>query len=260
MDEKTNRFPFLGLYTLVIREQKRFTSVWTQTILAPIITAILFLIVFSIILANRKIQVSEFNYTLFIAPGILTLIVMQNAFANTSSSLLISKVQGNIIDTLVAPLSPLEVVVGYMLGGILRGLFVSFAIIVIIFPVIQLNPEYPLIMIGFIIVASAKLSLLGILAGIVSEKFDHMQAIINFAITPLTFLSGTFYSINSLPSVLNSIISYNPIFLLIDGVRYGCIGYSESSPLRSLFFCAIICFVLLYLCTYWFRIGYKLKQ
>ena len=260
MGAKTKKINILGLYTLIVREQKRFTSVWTQTILAPIVTSVLFLTVFSFVLANRKILIGEFEYTLFIAPGILTMTVMQNSFANTSSSLLISKMQGNIVDTLLAPLRPAEVVIGYMIGGMLRGSIVSFVVILVIFPTIGLYPKYPLILIGFILVASAKLSLLGIIAGIFSQKFDHMQALVNFVILPLSFLSGTFYSLSTLPPVLAQITSYNPIFFLIDGVRYGCLGYSEGHPFNSFIWSVAICFILFYLCTYWVFIGYRLKQ
>ena len=251
---------FLGLYTLILREQKRFTAVWTQTILAPIVTSILFLTVFSFVLANRKIQIEEFDYTFFIAPGILTMSVMQNSFANTSSSLIISKVQGNIVDTLLAPLRPIEIVIGYMIGGILRGCIVSLAVILVIFPAIGLYPKYPLILLAFILVACAKLSLLGIVAGIFSQKFDHMQALVNFVVTPLSFLSGTFYSLSALPPILAQITSYNPVFFLIDGVRYGCLGYSESNPVNGFIWSVLICLTLIYLCTYWVSIGYKLKQ
>jgi ABC-2 type transport system permease protein len=251
---------FLGLYTLILREQKRFTTVWTQTILAPIVTSILFLTVFSFVLANRKIQIEEFDYTFFIAPGILTMSVMQNSFANTSSSLLISKVQGNIVDTLLAPLRPIEIVIGYMIGGILRGCIVSLAVILVIFPVIGLYPKYPFILLAFILVACAKLSLLGIVAGIFSQKFDHMQALVNFVVTPLSFLSGTFYSLSALPPILAQITSYNPVFFLIDGVRYGCLGYSEGNPVNGFIWSVLICLTLIYLCTYWVSVGYKLKQ
>jgi ABC-2 type transport system permease protein len=228
--------------------------------LAPIVTSILFLTVFSFVLANRKIQIEEFDYTFFIAPGILTMSVMQNSFANTSSSLLISKVQGNIVDTLLAPLRPIEIVIGYMIGGILRGCIVSLAVILVIFPAIGLYPKYPLILLAFILVACAKLSLLGIVAGIFSQKFDHMQALVNFVVTPLSFLSGTFYSLSALPPILAQITSYNPVFFLIDGVRYGCLGYSESNPVNGFIWSVLICLTLIYLCTYWFSIGYKLKQ
>ena len=251
---------FLGLYTLILREQKRFTTVWTQTILAPIVTSILFLTVFSFVLANRRIQIEEFDYTFFIAPGILTMSVMQNSFANTSSSLLISKVQGNIVDTLLAPLRPIEIVIGYMIGGILRGCIVSLAVILVIFPAIGLYPKYPFILLSFILVACAELSLLGIVAGIFSQKFDHMQALVNFVVTPLSFLSGTFYSLSALPPILAQITSYNPVFFLIDGVRYGCLGYSEGNPVNGFIWSVLICLTLIYLCTYWVSVGYKLKQ
>lgn len=260
MHSGMKKINFLGLYTLILREQKRFTAVWTQTILAPIVTSILFLTVFSFVLANRKIQIEEFDYTFFIAPGILTMSVMQNSFANTSSSLLISKVQGNIVDTLLAPLRPIEIVIGYMIGGILRGCIVSLAVILVIFPAIGLYPKYPFILLAFILVACAKLSLLGIVAGIFSQKFDHMQALVNFVVTPLSFLSGTFYSLSALPPILAQITSYNPVFFLIDGVRYGCLGYSESNPVNGFIWSVLICLTLIYLCTYWVSVGYKLKQ
>ena len=260
MHSGMTKINFLGLYTLILREQKRFTAVWTQTILAPIVTSILFLTVFSFVLANRKIQIEEFDYTFFIAPGILTMSVMQNSFANTSSSLLISKVQGNIVDTLLAPLRPIEIVIGYMIGGILRGCIVSLAVILVIFPVIGLYPKYPFILLAFILVACAKLSLLGIVAGIFSQKFDHMQALVNFVVTPLSFLSGTFYSLSALPPILAQITSYNPVFFLIDGVRYGCLGYSEGNPVNGFIWSVLICLTLIYLCTYWVSVGYKLKQ
>lgn len=260
MHSGMTKINFLGLYTLILREQKRFTAVWTQTILAPIVTSILFLTVFSFVLANRKIQIEEFDYTFFIAPGILTMSVMQNSFANTSSSLLISKVQGNIVDTLLAPLRPIEIVIGYMIGGILRGCIVSLAVILVIFPAIGLYPKYPFILLAFILVACAKLSLLGIVAGIFSQKFDHMQALVNFVVTPLSFLSGTFYSLSALPPILAQITGYNPVFFLIDGVRYGCLGYSESNPVNGFIWSVLICLTLIYLCTYWVSVGYKLKQ
>ena len=260
MEIMIGRFNLLGLYTLIIREQKRFTAVWTQTLLAPVVTSILFLTVFSFLLANRKIQINEFDYTLFIAPGILTMTVMQNSFANTSSSLLISKVQGNIVDTLMAPLRPIEVVIGYMVGGIMRGVIVSIAVLLIIFPFIGLYPTYPFVLAAFILIASAMLSLFGIVAGIISQKFDHMQALVNFVITPLSFLSGTFYSIKSLPPILATITSYNPFFFLIDGVRYSCIGYSDGNPLNGFIWSMLVCGALICLCTFWVSTGYKLKQ
>lgn len=249
----------LGLYTLTRREQKRFTAVWTQTILAPLVSAALFLTVFSFVLADREVEIGALDYTLFVAPGILTMTIIQHSFANTSSSILISKVQGNIVDTLVTPLRPIEVVMGYMIGGMSRGVIVSVSIMIVIFPFIGLYPQNPVVLFIFILLASSMLSLLGILAGIASEKFDHMQALTNFVIMPLTFLSGTFYSIHSLPSFLANLTFFNPIFLLIDGIRYGCIGYSEGNVTGALVTSVVISCFLTFLCTFCVSVGYKLK-
>jgi ABC-2 type transport system permease protein len=251
---------WLGLFTLVLRERKRFSSVWTQTLLAPIVTSILFLSIFSLVLSSRKVGFEAHSYTIFMAPGILMMTVIQNSFANTSSSILISKVQGNIVDTLMPPLSPLEMTLGYMIGGMLRGIFVAIAVVLVIFPFIGLSPERPLIMILFVCVASSELALLGIVAGIISQKFDHMQALTNFVITPLSFLSGTFYSIKALPPFFEKLSSYNPIFFLIDGVRFGALGYSDGDIVFNLVGSLVICLLLILLCVHWFSIGYKLRN
>lgn len=250
----------IGLFTLIDRERKRFTTVWTQTLLAPIITSILFLSIFNIVFKNLKKTNDNGEFILFILPGILMMTIIQNSFANTSSSLLISKIQGNIVDTLLPPLRPIEIVLGLMIGGVLRGIFVAIAIIVSIFPVVGLIPEKPLIMLIFILLGSIKLSLLGILAGILSTKFDHMAALNNFLITPLSFLSGTFYSIEVLPDFFEKISSYNPIFFLIDGVRYGALGNGYNNFLFNLLFSLIIIIFLFLLCWRCFSVGYKLKS
>ena len=261
MVKKTHkvRQNYLGLYTLIVREQKRFTSVWTQTLLAPLVTVILFLSIFSVILSSKVIGTANIPYVTFLTPGILTMVILQNSFANTSSSLLISKVQGNIVDTLLSPLGPIEIVFGYMIGGVLRGLMVASAIVIVIFPFLSIVPEKPFIFISFIILSCIELSLLGILAGILSQKFDHIQALTNFVITPLSFLSGTFYSIKSLPPFFSLIASFNPVFFLIDGVRYGALGFSEGDLLYNLVWSIILCFILFYICAYWISTGFKLK-
>ena len=250
---------FLRLYTLILREQKRFSTVWTQTLVAPVVTSALFLTVFSLVFSSRRISDSSDNYMIFIAPGILMMSVIQNSFANTSSSIMISKIQGNIIDTLMSPLSPLETVLGYMIGGMIRGIIVAAAVMIVIFPIIGLVPEKPLIMLLFIVVASAELALLGIVAGIVSQKFDHLQAITNFVVTPLSFLSGTFYSIKLLPAPFDLISSYNPIFFIIDGFRYGAIGVSDGNIWFNLICSIIICLLLIFISGRWFSTGYRLK-
>src|SRR5210317_1415119 len=189
------RFNWLGLYTLALREVLRFLNVWTQTLLAPMVTAGLFLVIFTIAVGTRRGDVLGVPFLTFIAPGVLMMTVIQNAFANTSSSLVISKVQGNIVDTLMPPLSPLELVVGYMAGGIARGILVALCTMAVIFPFIGLGVAHPLWALVFVILGAGFLGLVGVVAGIIAQKFDQIAAITNFIVTPLSFLSGTFYSI-----------------------------------------------------------------
>jgi ABC-2 type transport system permease protein len=236
-DMGTRRFGrvnWLGLYTLASREMQRFLAVWTQTLMAPLVTAGLFMLIFSIAIGPRRGDVMGVSFTTFIAPGILMMTVIQNAFANTSSSIVISKVQGNIVDTLMPPLSGAEMVLGYLAGGIGRGLFVAMAIAIGLWAVLGIIPQYPLLALAFAALGGAFLGALGIVAGIFANKFDQMAAITNFIITPLAFLSGTFYSVEALPPFLNTITHFNPIFYLIDGARYGMIGVSDSPPMLGL--------------------------
>jgi len=236
-DMGTRRFGrvnWLGLYTLASREVQRFLAVWTQTLMAPLVTAGLFMLIFSIAIGPRRGDVMGVSFTTFIAPGILMMTVIQNSFANTSSSIVISKVQGNIVDTLMPPLSAAEMVVGYLAGGIGRGLFVALAIALALWVVLGITPAHPLLALAFITLGAAFLGGLGIVAGIFANKFDQMAAITNFVVTPLAFLSGTFYSVEALPPVLNEVTHFNPIFYLIDGARYGLIGVSDSPPMLGL--------------------------
>ena len=236
-DMGTRRFGrvnWLGLYTLASREVQRFLAVWTQTLMAPLVTAGLFMVIFSIAIGPRRGDVMGVGFTTFIAPGILMMTVIQNAFANTSSSIVISKVQGNIVDTLMPPLSAAEMVLGYLAGGIGRGLFVALAIALALWAVLGITPAHPVLALAFVTLGAAFLGGLGIVAGIFANKFDQMAAITNFIVTPLAFLSGTFYSVEALPPVLNEITHFNPIFYLIDGARYGLIGVSDSPPMLGL--------------------------
>ncbi|SLN50761.1 Inner membrane transport permease YadH [Roseovarius litorisediminis] len=228
------RVNWLGLGTLASREVRRFMAVWTQTLLAPLVTAGLFLLIFTIAIGPRRGDVMGVSFTTFLAPGILMMAVIQNAFANTSSSIVISKVQGNIVDTLMPPLSAGELVLGYLAGGVGRGLLVAMAIGLGLLVFLGIGIQHPVWALSFVILGSAFLGGLGILAGIYANKFDQMAAITNFIVTPLAFLSGTFYSVDALPPVLGAITHFNPIFYLIDGARYGVIGVSDSNPLLSL--------------------------
>jgi len=259
-NRRFGRVNWLGLYTLAEREVVRFTSIWTQTVLAPLITAGLFLLVFDLAIGSRRGEVMGVSFAHFLAPGILMMTVIQNAFANTASSLVVSKIQGNIVDSLMPPLSPLELVIGYAMGGVVRGLVVAAAVAAVTFPILGVGVAHPLWALLFVLLGSAMLALIGVLAGIVSDRFDQMNAITNFIVTPLSFLSGTFYSIDILPPNLLAITKVNPIFYLIDGTRYGVIGVSDASPVSGALYVGALTLGLGIWCWRWFSTGFRLKS
>ncbi|WP_249033510.1 ABC transporter permease [Marivita geojedonensis] len=258
-ERRFGRVNWLGLYTLGQREILRFLNVWTQTLLAPLVTAGLFMLIFTIAIGPRRGDVMGVDFTTFIAPGILMMTVIQNAFANTSSSIVVSKVQGNIVDTLMPPLSAGELVLGYLAGGVARGLMVAVAIAIALWLFMGLVPQHPLTALFFVIVGAAFLSGIGMVAGIYAEKFDQMAAITNFVVTPLAFLSGTFYSVEALPPVMYDITHANPIFYLIDGVRWGMIGVSDSSPALGAVVAVTSTVAINLVAWQFFRRGYRLK-
>ena len=258
-ERRFGRVNWLGLYTLGQREILRFLNVWTQTLLAPLVTAGLFMLIFTIAIGPRRGDVMGVDFTTFIAPGILMMTVIQNAFANTSSSIVVSKVQGNIVDTLMPPLSAGELVLGYLAGGVARGLMVAIAIAVALWVFLGIVPQHPIAALFFVIVGAGLLSGIGMVAGIYAEKFDQMAAITNFVVTPLAFLSGTFYSVEALPPVMYDITHANPIFYLIDGVRWGMIGVSDSSPVLGAVIAVASMVAINLLAWIFFRRGYRLK-
>lgn len=253
------RFNWMGLATLIERECRRFLSVWTQTLLAPLVTAGIFIGVFSIAIGGDRGEVMGVPFLNFLVPGILMMTVIQNAFANTSSSLGIAKVQGNIVDTLMPPLSAGEIVLGYLAGGVGRGLLVALAISLVFFPLLGIGVAHPLWALFFVVVGSTFLAALGMIAAILASRFDQMAAITNFVITPLSFLSGTFYSIERLPAGLEALSRLNPIFYLIDGARYGVIGASDSSPVLGAVVCLAVTGGSVYAVWWMVRTGYRLK-
>lgn len=226
------RVNWIGLQTLYLKEVRRFLAVWTQTLLAPMVTTLLFLAVFTLALGGGRTEMSigaeKISFTLFLIPGLVMMAMAQNAFANTSSSLVIAKVQGNIVDLLMPPLSPREVLVALALGGMTRGIVVGVVILAAIAPFIHLPLAHPGYVIFHAFAASLCLSLMGIVGGIWSEKFDHIAAVTNFIVMPLTFLSGTFYTVERLPPDWRFIADVNPFHYMIDGFRYGFIGAADS--------------------------------
>ncbi len=253
------RFNWLGTWTLLTREVRRFMNVWSQTVMAPLINAGLFLMIFTIAIGPQRGDVMGVPFMTFLTPGILTMTVIQNAFANTSSSLASAKVQGNIVDTLMPPLSAGELVTGYIGGAVARGALVAVVIALGAAIFLGVVVQSPLWVVTFVFLGSILMGGLGMIAGIFANKFDQLSAISNFLVMPLAFLSGTFYSIDALPPFLQALSHANPFFYIIDGVRFGMIGVSDSSPWVGLFVVGGSCAAVLVVCWRWMKTGYRLK-
>ncbi len=251
---------WIGLWTLYCKEVKRFMKVIMQTVFAPAVTTILFFTIFMLALGGDHRVVNGQPFAEFLVPGLVMMAIVQNSFANTSSSLLIAKVQGNIVDLLMPPLSPGEMVLAFVAGGITRGVLVAFSVVVPLLPFVELHMPHPFIAAYFALSSAMLLSLIGLLGGVWATKFDHMASITNFVIMPLSFLSGTFYSIERLPAVWQVVSHFNPFFYAIDGLRYSFIGHADSSiPLGMGVMLALN--IALYTVCYWvFRRGYRLKD
>ncbi|MFM2130672.1 MAG: hypothetical protein RL477_2218 [Pseudomonadota bacterium] len=219
---------WIGLLALVRKEVRRFLAVWVQTVGAPMVTTLLFLVVFTLALGRALATVNGVPFTQFLAPGLIMMSMIQNAFANSSSSIVSSKMQGNIVDIVMAPLSPFELTVGYALGGMVRGLMVGVVVALAMWLFTPLRIVHPVHALFFAAMASLMMSLLGVIGGIWADKHEQNAAVTNFIITPLAFLSGTFYSIDRLPGLWNTLARLDPFFYMIDGFRYAFIGHSEA--------------------------------
>ncbi|WP_374444165.1 ABC transporter permease [Stella sp.] len=248
-----------GLWSLYRKEVTRFFKVAVQTVLAPLVTTLLFLAVFTLALGGADRTVGGVPYVQFLAPGLVMMAIVQNGFANSSSSLVNAKVQGNVVDLLMPPLSPAVLTAGFALGGMTRGLVVGLVVGLAIALFVRLPVADPAAILFHAVAGSLMLALVGILAGLWSEKFDHIAAVTNFVVTPLAFLSGTFYSVERLPPEWAFVAHLNPFFYLIDGFRAGFIGHADGS--RAVGYAVVLAAdALLWLaCHRLFRAGYKLK-
>ncbi len=250
---------WLGLWTLYRKEVQRFLKVLTQTVLAPMVTTLLFLAVFTLALGSSDRTVGGLAFVAFLAPGLTMMAIIQNAFANTSSSIAIAKMQGNIVDYLMPPLSHGELVLGIAMGGVTRGVLVGVSVWVAMLPFVGVQLHAPLLIPFYVLTASLTLSLMGILTGLWTEKFDQMAAVTNFVITPLSFLSGTFYAVEQLPPAFWWMAHVNPFFYMIDGLRFALTGYTDG----TLWIGAVV-LIAVNVALWWFilhlvRIGYKLR-
>jgi ABC-2 type transport system permease protein len=249
-----------GFQALFYKEVKRFWRVSFQTVAAPVLTAILYLMIFGHVLEDHVKVYGAISYTSFLIPGLVMMSLLQNSFANTSSSLIQSKITGNLIFVLLAPLSHLEFFMAYVLAAMVRGLVVGLGVFLATCWFTDISFQMPLWILVFGLFSAAVLGALGLIAGIWAEKFDQLAAFQNFFIMPATMLSGVFYSIHTLPVIWQSISHFNPFFYMIDGFRYGFFGVSDVSPWFSLaivgsFFLLVAIVAIKLLAT-----GYKLRH
>ena len=251
---------WIGIYSLYVKEVSRFLIVWAQTLLSPLVSSLLFLSVLTLALGNDRGDVLGYSFISFLAPGLIVMSIVQQSFSHSVSSLMIGKIQGNIIDTLLAPLSAIEVTLAIIFAAVTRGL----VILIISIVVFSLIVEIHIYSIFYIFIGAFLgtfiLGTLGFITGLWAEKFDHTATITNFIITPLSFLSGVFYSIERLPDFFQSISKINPFFYIIDICRFGFLGTSDGSIGIGLVYLTILSVIVWLISYYLYKIGYKIKS
>ena len=251
---------WIGIYSLYVKEVSRFLIVWAQTLLSPLVSSLLFLSVLTLALGNDRGDVLGYSFISFLAPGLIVMSIVQQSFSHSVSSLMIGKIQGNIIDTLLAPLSAIEVTLAIIFAAVTRGL----VILIISIVVFSLIVEIHIYSIFYIFIGAFLgtfiLGALGFITGLWAEKFDHTATITNFIITPLSFLSGVFYSIERLPDFFQSISKINPFFYIIDICRFGFLGTSDGSIGVGLVYLTILSIIVWLISYYLYKIGYKIKS
>lgn len=250
----------IGFRTLFVKEVKRFTSVLGQTVGAPIVTALLYLLVFAQALSGRATVYEGVSYTQFLVPGLIMMTVIQNAFANTSSSLIQSKVMGNLVFVQLAPIGATEWFLAYVGAAILRTVLVMLAMLAATLPFVELRIEHPLALIGIFLLSATGLAAFGLIVGLVSQKFDHIAAFTNFFITPLSFLSGVFYSVHALPAFWYQASHLNPFFYMIDGFRYGFFGVADVALWQSLLWSGAFAAVMSGVALWMLVTGYRMRK
>ena len=249
-----------GVYTLFAKEVWRFMKVFVQTILTPVVTALLYLLVFGQALEGNVQVYDGVTYSAFLIPGLMMMSIIQNAFANTSSSLIQSKMMGNLVFVLLSPISSLEFFIAFTAAAVVRGVLVALAVYLVAILFIDLPMAALWAVLAFAVLGSATLGVLGLIAGVWAEKFDQLAGFQNFFILPLSFLSGVFYSIHSLPEVWQTVSQFNPFFYLIDGFRYGFFGQSDADPVLSLMVTLVFLVVLSAVAMLMLHKGYKIRS
>ena len=251
---------WVGAWTLYKKEVLRFLIVWIQTIFSPLISSLLFLLVLSLAIGADRGDILGVPFITFLAPGLISMQVIQQSFSHSSSSFMIGKIQGNILDLLYAPLSAAEVTVSISLAAVTRSIMIAAVSIIVFKLIIKIEITNYLLLVIFTLLSSFILGNIGIIAGLWAEKFDHMATVTNFVIVPLSFLSGTFYSIDRLPEFLQIVSKANPFFYMIDGFRYSFIGQADGSITIGLVYLTILSVVSWFITYLLYKNGYKIKS
>jgi len=259
-EKKFGYVNWIGFWTLYKKEVLRFLIVVIQTIISPLVTSLLFLLVLSLAIGNERGEVLGFPFITFLAPGLIVMQVIQQAFSHSSSSIMIGKIQGNIVDILYAPLTAGEITLAINLAACTRSIMIALVSIIVFNFIVELEFYNFFYIFIFVFLGGFILSSLGIIVGLWAEKFDHMASATNFIIVPLSFLSGTFYSIDRLPNALKSVSEMNPFFYIIDGFRYGFLGTSDGSVIFGLFYLIILSCLSWFAAYILFKKGYKIKS
>lgn len=250
---------WIGVRTLYMREVRRFMKIYLQTLFGPMVTSLLFLAVFVLALGRAIGVVGGVPFVEFLAPGLVMMAISQNAFANSSSSMTAAKLQGNIVDTLMPPFTANELTFGFAAGAATRGLVAGFAVALAMAIFVPIGLHNPFFILFHAVAAAMMLGMLGLIGGIWANKFDHLAAVNNFVITPLAFLSGTFYSIERLSETFQFLAHLNPFFYMIDGFRYGFIGHADGNLAVGVAVMGGVDVFLWCVCYWMFKTGYKLK-
>ena len=251
---------WVGAWTLYKKEVLRFLIVWIQTIFSPLISSLLFLLVLSLAIGADRGDILGVPFITFLAPGLISMQVIQQSFSHSSSSFMIGKIQGNILDLLYAPLSAAEVTVSISLAAVTRSVMIAAVSIIVFKLIIKIEITNYLLLVIFTLLSSFILGNIGIIAGLWAEKFDHMATVTNFVIVPLSFLSGTFYSIDRLPEFLQIVSKANPFFYMIDGFRYSFIGQADGSITIGLVYLTILSVVSWFITYLLYKNGYNIKS
>jgi ABC-2 type transport system permease protein len=259
-EKKFGYVNWIGFWTLYKKEVLRFLIVAIQTVISPLVTSLLFLLVLSLAIGNDRGSVLGFPFITFLAPGLIAMQVIQQAFSHSSSSIMIGKIQGNIVDILYAPLTAGEVTLATNLAACTRSLIIALSSIIVFSFIIELKIHSYFSIFIYTFLGAFILSSIGIIIGLWAEKFDHMASATNFIIVPLSFLSGTFYSIDKLPLILKNLSEWNPFFYIIDGFRSGFLGISDGSTQFGLFYLILLSFFTWFAAYILFKKGYKIKS